>query len=134
MANTTTIKTVYGRLKVTRDTTEHWNNAIGFIPYEGEVIVYSDYKTKVINEGTPEEATISVPGVKIGTAHAYVQDLPFLGEVEADTLLEHINNGNIHVTLTDKTTWNNKLNVTDGIGNEVVIDASGKEILTFNRN
>lgn len=126
-----TVKTVFGRLKVTRDTTEHWNAARNFMPYAGEVIVYTDYKTKVVDEGTLSERTIEIPGVKIGSGNAYVQDLAFIGDYEAEQLLEHINNGDIHVTLNDKTNWNNKLNVDDY--HEVVTDGN-KEILVFNRN
>ena len=34
------------RIQFKRDTTENWNNARGFIPLAGEVIVYTDYEVK----------------------------------------------------------------------------------------
>ena len=38
--------TINTRIQLKRDTTQHWNEAIGFIPLPGEVIVYEDYETK----------------------------------------------------------------------------------------
>ena len=37
--------TVTSRIQLKRDTTAHWNQAIGFIPLPGEVIIYEDYET-----------------------------------------------------------------------------------------
>lgn len=36
--------TINARIKVKRDTTAHWDSATGFIPLEGEIIVYTDYQ------------------------------------------------------------------------------------------
>ena len=79
-------KTISARFKVRRDTTANWNAAIGFIPLEGEVIVYTDYKT--ITEGN---VTKYVPGIKIGSGNAYVQDLAFVGEADMRQILTALN-------------------------------------------
>jgi len=34
------------RIQLKHDTTANWNNARGFIPIAGEVIVYDDWQTK----------------------------------------------------------------------------------------
>lgn len=114
------------RIKLKRDTTVNWNNARGFIPLEGELIVYNDYATirKVVNGN---EQDVVVPAIKIGDGRAYVQDLPFVNDELRDQILNHINNPEIHVTMAEKLFWNNKLNVNDS--SEVVDEA-----LIFNRN
>lgn len=66
------------RIQFKRDTTENWNNARGFIPMAGEVIVYTDYETKtytVQEYGETVTKTTEIPNIKIGTGNAYVQDL-----------------------------------------------------------
>lgn len=103
-------------------TTEEWNNQIGYIPVPGEIIIYSDYKTKEV-----DGRIINIPGIKIGSGNAYIQDLAFLDEDLADILYNHITDAVIHVTQEEKDRWNNKLNVDD---NAEVINGS----LTFNRN
>lgn len=103
-------------------TTEYWNNAVGYIPGPGEVIIYSDYRTKIV-----DGQTVNIPGIKIGSGNAYVQDLIFLDQDLSDALYAHILNKAIHVTQADKNRWNNKLNVDD---NSEVVD----EVLIFNRN
>ena len=114
------------RIQFKRDTTQAWNEARGFVPMQGEVIVYNDYKTmrKVI-DGT--ERTVQVPGMKVGDGQTYVQDLPFIDEELRDKIMAHITNTDIHVSLAEKTFWNNKLNVDD---NAELVDGA----LIFNRN
>ena len=118
--------TVNSRIQNKRDTTLHWNQARGFIPLAGEVIIYTDYKT-IQKEIDGEMKNVLVPGIKIGDGQTYVQDLPFIDAELRDKIMEHINNENIHVTLQEKLFWNNKLNVDDA--SEVVDTA-----LVFNRN
>jgi hypothetical protein len=104
------------RIQLKRDTTENWNNAKGFIPLPGEIIIYTDYETKtytVEEYGETVTKTVDIPNIKIGTGNAYVQDLAFIDEKTKDMLLNHINNQEAHVTLADKLFWNNKLNVDD---------------------
>lgn len=118
--------TIDSRIKLKRDTTSNWNRARGFIPLQGELIIYDDYQTttKEINGRTE---TFYVPGVKIGDGRAYVQDLPFVDEELRTYIMGHINNPNVHVSEQDRNFWNHKLNVDDA--SEVVNAA-----LIFNRN
>lgn len=103
-------------------TREYWNSQIGYIPKQGEIIIYSDYRTKEVNG-----QMVNVPGIKIGEGLGYVQDLPFIDEDLANTLWNHILDTAIHVTPQEKDRWNNKLNVDDYAE---VINGS----LIFNRN
>lgn len=100
------------RIQLKRDTTQHWNEALGFIPLEGELIVYNDYKT-IQKEVDGEVRQVKVPGLKIGDGMAYVQDLPFVNEDLRIKIMEHIDNPDIHVSVADRLFWNNKLNVDD---------------------
>ena len=103
-------------------TSADWDAAIGFVPMAGEIIVYTDYKTTIVNG-----VRVDVPGIKIGSGNGYVQDLVFVGEADANTLAAHIANTNIHTTQYEKYTWDRKLNVNDA--QEVV-----GESLILNRN
>ena len=116
--------TVNTRIQLKRDTTANWNSAIGLIPLEGELIIYTDYKT-IIEEVGGETKTTYVPGIKIGDGRAYVQDLPFIDDKLREELLEHIGDTTVHVTAEEKVFWNNKLNV-----NEYVVNGA----LILNRN
>lgn len=123
------------RIQLKRDTTENWNNARGFIPRSGEVIIYTDYETKtytVEEYGETVTKTVQIPNIKIGTGNAYVQDLPFVDEKTRDILMEHINNHDIHVTLQDKLFWNNKVNIDDTYAQ--IYGELEDETLIFNRN
>ena len=104
--------TMNARIQYKRDTTANWNAARGLVPLAGEVIIYNDYKTiqKTIDG---ELRNVNVPGIKVGDGQTYVQDLPFVDEELRDTIMGHINNENIHVSLQEKLFWNNKLNVDD---------------------
>lgn len=103
-------------------TTEYWNSQTGFVPDEGEIIIYTDKGTKVV-----DGETVYVPGIKVGSGNGYVQDLAFVDDDIADGLLAHASNTSIHVSELEKTIWNNKINVTD---NQETIG----ETLIFNRN
>lgn len=52
------------------NSTEYWNSDKSYIPNEGDIIVYNNYKT------TEDGKTIA--GIKIGDGMAYLVDLPFL--------------------------------------------------------
>lgn len=120
------VKAIYEAIGIKYGTTSYWNQQVGYIPPQREIIIYSDYaqKQKEING---QMVTIDVPGVKIGTGNAYVQDLAFVGEYEADLLYAHLLDNERHVTPADRARWNNKLNVDD---NSEVVD----DVLIFNRN
>lgn len=109
--------TLKARLLAKRDTTAAWNAKSGFIPKNGEIIIYTDHET-IVDGST----TKYVPGVKIGDGLAYLIDLPFSTDAVSKELIEHKSNSTIHVTSSDKNFWNNKLNC------EVVNDE-----LIFNR-
>ena len=127
--------TINSRIQLKRDTTEHWNEAIGFIPLPGEVIVYEDYETKtytVQEYGETVTKTVQIPNIKIGTGNAYVQDLAFVDEKTRDILMAHIRDNDIHVTLQEKLFWNNKINVDDA--EEQISGELEDETLILNRN
>lgn len=104
------------------NTTEYWDNARGYIPKAGEIIIYLDYKKIETDSGD-----VYIPGIKIGSGGGYVQDLAFLGEDDSNALLSHISNMQIHIDSSERVFWNRKLNVDDS--SEVV-----GESLIFNRN
>lgn len=123
------------RIMLKRDTTAHWNNARGFVPMAGEVIIYDDYQIKtwqVEEYGEIVTKTENIPGIKIGDGNAYVQDLPFVDEDLRDKLMTHINNSEVHTTLAEKLFWNNKVNVDDAY--EQIHDELEDETLILNRN
>ncbi len=127
--------TINPRIKLKRDTTANWNNAIGFIPLQGEVIIYEDYETKtytVQEYGETVTKTVNIPNIKIGTGNAYVQDLAFVDEKTRDILMAHIQNHDIHVTLAEKLFWNNKINVDDA--EEQISGELKDETLVLTRN
>lgn len=123
------------RIKSKHDTTANWNNARGFIPLAGEIIIYDDYETKTWTEqqyGETVTKTVNIPNVKIGTGNAYVQDLAFVDEDVRDMIINHINDQNVHTTLQEKLFWNNKINIDDS--DDVVIGELEDETLIFNRH
>ena len=119
------------RIKSKHDITENWNNTVGFIPFAGEIIIYDDYKT-ITYEQNGETITKNIPGIKIGSGNAYVQDLGFVDEELRSKLIEHIEDQELHVTLGEKSFWNNKVNIDDA--NEIVNEELEEETLIFNRN
>ena len=127
--------TMNTRIQLKRDTTQHWNEARGFIPLPGEVIIYEDYETKtytVEEYGETVTKTVNIPNIKIGTGNAYVQDLSFVDEKTREILMDHIRNQDIHVTLAEKLFWNNKINVDDA--EEQITGELEEETLILNRN
>ena len=123
------------RIMLKHDTTANWNNARGFVPMAGEVIIYDDYQTKtwqVEEYGELVTKTENIPGIKIGDGLAYVQDLPFVDKDLREKLMTHINNTEIHTTLAEKLFWNNKVNVDDAY--EQIHDELEDETLIINRN
>lgn len=118
------------RIQMKRDTTANWNNARGFIPFAGEIIIYTDYSSYTVTE-EGQTVTKYVPNIKIGTGNAYVQDLPFVDKDLRDRLMAHINDYDIHVSLGEKAFWNNKLNYDDTLE---VNDELVNETLVLNRN
>lgn len=102
-------------LRVKRDTTARWNQCKLFVPEKGRIIVYTDYKKIVDEEGNET----FIPGIKIGDGNAYLIDLPFVGddmrlqiEEAVAKFEEHIANAKIHVSDQDREKWNKKLSLT----------------------
>ena len=127
--------TVNTRIQLKRDTTEHWNQAVGFVPLPGELIIYEDYESvsyDVEENGVVTTKTINIPNIKIGTGNAYVQDLAFVDEKMRDMLISHINDYDVHVALGEKNFWNNKINVDDA--KEQTTGRLEGETLILNRN
>lgn len=123
------------RIKSKHDTTAHWNEAIGFIPLPGEIIIYDDYKQipyAVEENGELVTKLLDVPGIKIGTGNGYVQDLAFVDEELRRTILAHINNSDVHVTPADKLFWSNKINVDDS--EDILFGELSDETLILTRN
>ena len=96
------------RIKLKRDTTANWNAARGFVPLEGEIIIYLDGR-QIEKDGQ----IINMPTIKIGDGGAYVQDLPFVDDDTRDTLLMHINDSLSHVSARDRQFWNHKVDIDD---------------------
>ena len=111
---------------VVQHTTAYWDAATGYVPADGEIVVYTDYST--ITE-TVEGQTVTkyVPGIKIGSGNGYVQDLAFVGEDVKNDIIAHLTNTSIHIQTGERDFWNNKLNVND---NQEVVN----EVLILNRN
>jgi len=105
--------------RVYTDSTENWDNSLGFIPEQGEIIVYTDRDR--INIGGEE---FLIPGVKIGTGVNYLSDIPFIDAATIQALSDHINDQTVHISQNERNFWNNKLNISE------VID----ECLIINRN
>lgn len=96
-----------GGISVVCKTTAEWNETIGYIPAVGEIIVYTDYK-QVEKDGE----MVNVPGIKIGSGNAYVQDLMFVSGSTIDIdFYDHINNTSIHTNSKEKDFWNTKVSI-----------------------
>lgn len=97
--------------------TSYWNSREGYVPEKGSIIVYEDYKT-IEKDGK----TITIPGIKIASGDAYVQDLPFIGEcfIE-DEFYDHIKNKDVHTTLEEKEKWNNKVSIDESRLNQELL-------------
>lgn len=77
---------------VRRETTAYWDENRQYIPFSGQIIVYTDHK---VVDG------INYPAIKIGDGNAYVIDLPFVdGYLEGSS-----------VTQAEKDFWNSKISV-----------------------
>lgn len=109
-------------LGIQYDTTAGWNSKIGYIPKAGALIIYSDYKT-IEKDGE----TVLIPGLKIGSGNAYVQDLAFLDEALVKQIVNHIDDNIRHISASERTFWNHKLDINDDA--EVI-----NESLIFTRN
>lgn len=115
------LDSVAEKASIEQGTTEYWNNRTGYVPPAGTIVVYNDHQSKVV-----DGETVYIPGIKIGSGNAYVQDLAFVDDGVADALVSHINSTSVHIQSGEREFWNRKLNVDDNM--EVV-----NETLIFNR-
>lgn len=85
---------------VSEGTTAYWNSQLSYIPKEGQIIVYTDFDE-------------NGPAIKIGDGLAYVVDLPFLTGAASSEIMailqDHISNTDIHITSSERTSWNSKV-------------------------
>lgn len=96
--------TVSTRVQLKRDTTANWERVeSSFVPLDGELIIYTDYRTETYTDGGVTK-TRSIPAFKVGTGNAYLGDLAF-------TI----------VTPEEIAFWNNKLNVDENVADEKLV-------------
>lgn len=119
------------RIKTKHDTTANWNDAHNFIPLDGELIIYDDYTTYTVEE-QGQIITKYIPNMKIGDGSTYVQDLPFVDKDTQERLLSHIADNTIHINSSERTLWNNKINIDDSY--EIIHGEIADETLVFTRN
>lgn len=79
-------------------TTAEWNAQSSLVSQANKIYVYTDYKT----DGSGR----NIAGIKVGDGNAYLIDKPFIDELYFD----HIQDGSIHVTASDKLRWDNAVN------------------------
>lgn len=97
--------TINTRIQLKRDTTANWNRVKGsFIPKDGELIVYTDFRTEVYTDGSGQTQIRNIPAFKVGTGNAYLGDLQFAV-----------------VTPEEIAFWNNKLNVDEDVTDEKLV-------------
>ena len=66
---------VHARVAPKRDTTKRWEQKPDFIPFRGEIIIYTDKYHDYDEEGHK----INIPAMKIGDGRTRIADLPFMG-------------------------------------------------------
>ena len=96
---------LHTRIKLKRDTTSNWRSVEStFIPLDGELIVYTDYRTETYLDSEGQSHSRNIPAFKVGTGNAYLGDLQFAV-----------------VTPEEIAFWNNKLNVDENVTNEKLV-------------
>lgn len=103
------------------DTTANWNNQASLIAEEGTVYIYSDYTS--YDDGAGNITPLA--GIKIGDGSAYLIDMPFVTDALTSTLLNHINDHEVHLTAQEREFWNNKVSS--------YIDPESEETLVFSK-
>lgn len=86
-------------------TTAEWQAKSSYIPPQGTILIYTDYSSIIDNN-----ITKAVAGIKIGDGVTPGIDKAFVGEDVKRDVLNHINDSVRHITSTERTFWNNKLN------------------------
>jgi hypothetical protein len=68
------------------DKTENWNLQRSLISQEGAIYIYSDYKTRVDDDGNE----IRIPNMKIGDGTTPLIDAPFIAAEASEQIIETI--------------------------------------------
>lgn len=108
--------TAYVDNKIIKRTILEWAATPAYIAPENTIIVYTDATSYIENN-----ETIFVPSIKISDGITPVVDLPFVNDDIRNSLLQHIENQNIHVTAEKQTFWNNKINCNDEVINNNLV-------------
>lgn len=67
---------ICARVAPKRDTTENWEAHYEFIPFRGEIIIYTDYMQRQV-----DGEMVNIAGLKIGDGVTAIGDLPFVNNV-----------------------------------------------------
>lgn len=114
-----------GSRKIYYDTTDNWNAQTFLVSERGSIYIYSDY-SHIYENGEIKQ----MPGIKVGDGAAYLIDLPFIvnsnSSAPVDIPWDHFTNTTIHVTQTEKDSWNNKVTT--------YINSYEPETLIFTKN
>lgn len=92
-----------GVAQIQMKTKAEWTSDPSTVSSLNTFYIYTDRYTKTDDHGN----VTNIPGIKVGDGVSYIVDLPFVDQIFED----HINNSNIHVTLAEKTFWNNKVRI-----------------------
>ena len=108
---------VKAKASIRLGTKEYWNNNPLIVPEKGELIVYTDYSSK-IGDGQ----TVYIPRMKIGDGSVVVVDLPYVGDDIELMIQAHILDNDLHLRHGERQFWNNKVTtLLDTIDNENLI-------------
>lgn len=90
-------------LGISYNTTSYWGQHSSYVPAAGEIVIYSDHATVLVNN-----VPVNVPGIKVGNGTATVSALAFSDDYLTQQLAAHAGNTEIHVTTQNKDAWNAK--------------------------
>lgn len=92
------------------DTTANWNSQTTLVSRSDTLYIYTDHQR--------DSGGHAIAGIKAGDGLAYVVDLPFTDAIAT----EHIANSSIHITSSERSTWNNHVS-----NSTIHVTASDKE-------
>ena len=108
---------VKAKASIRLGTKEYWNNNPLIVPEKGELIVYTDYSSKIV-----DGQTVYIPRMKIGDGSVVVVDLPYVGDDIELMIQSHIVDDDLHLRMGERQFWNNKVTtLLDTIDNENLI-------------
>ena len=104
--------------RVYYDTTRNWESQTDIIPVGGSIYIYSDYTYLDDQYGN----RTYIAGIKIGDGLSNLSDLPFVNGNDAYMLIAHITDQNVHIDISEREFWNNKVTAfIDPIDNENLV-------------